>query len=129
MLSPQKITETSTKFFTSLNQGDIESWLGTLASDVRTYEPVGTPANEGHEGVLSWLQNMSDPFESMSLEVGDIYAVGNSAAIIWRGQAKLKSGGEFSFKGIDVHEYNDDGKIQTVKGYFDPTPMMAALGG
>lgn len=125
MPSSKHMTETSTRFFSTLNVGDIEGWLGTLASDARSYEPVGSPPNEGHEGLLKWLQALSAPFESMKIEVGDVYAAGNSAAITWTAHAKLKNKKDFQMTGVDVHEYNEQGKIQTVKGYFDPAPMMA----
>ena len=128
-MSNQSIQKASTDFFTKLNAGDIDGWLALLAADVMTYEPVGTPPNKGHDGVMQWMQNIMQPFESMQLNVDNIFVTGNSAAVKWSGQGFLKSGVEFSFEGIDVHEYNEAGKIQTVKGYFDPAPMMAALGG
>ncbi|RMF76898.1 MAG: nuclear transport factor 2 family protein [Chloroflexi bacterium] len=127
-MTAEQIKETSLKFFDSLNQGDINAWLATLASDVKTYEPVGTPANEGHDGVMQWLQNMSQPVESMTITVDEIFVAGRSAAIRWSGHAVFKNGNTLDFAGIDVHDYNENGKIQTVKGYFDPTPMMEAMG-
>ena len=124
----KQLEQTSRDFFNSLNNGDIEGWLKTLAKDALSYEPVGTPPNEGHEGLLQWLENMGQPFESFHTDVKEVFVAGNDAAIRWTAVGKLKSGQEINLSGIDVHEYNEDGQIQTVKGYFDPSPIMAGMG-
>lgn len=127
MLSAEAIQKNSTTFFEALNRGDIPTFLTTLAEDVRTYEPVGTPANEGHQGVLRWLEGMAG-FESWVTKVVNVYVSGNSAAIVWRSQGRTVNGVKINLEGVDVHEYNEDGKIATVEGYFDPSPIMAASG-
>ena len=92
-----------------------------------TYEPVGTPPNEGHEGVIAWASAMAG-FESVTMEVREIYVSGNSAAIVWTTTFGLPGDMEIELNGVDVHEYNADGLIQTVYGYFDPTPLMELMG-
>lgn len=126
MLSTEAIQKNSSTFFEALNRGDIPTFLATLAADVRTYEPVGTPANEGHQGVLRWLEGMAG-FESWVTRVDSIYVSGNSAAVVWRSQGRTANGADVKLEGVDIHEYNEDGKIGIVKGYFDPSPIMAAV--
>lgn len=127
MLSVQRIKENSSEFFEALNRGDIPGFLATLAEDVCTYEPVGTPANEGHQGVLAWLEGMAG-FESWVTKVERIHVIGNNAAVVWRSQGRTKSGAKVNLEGVDIHEYNEKGQISVVKGYFDPTPIMVAAG-
>ena len=126
-MSINQIQETSQEFFAALNRGDVQGWLNTLAEDATSHEPVGTPPNQGHEGLLQWLQQSGEAFETWQTTVQDIFVAGNSAAIRWSSHGVLRNGEEVNIEGIDVHEYNADGKIQTVKGYFDPTPIMAAI--
>jgi len=50
---------------------------------------------------------------------------GVSQLVIGRGTGK--NGRQVIFEGIDVFEINQDGKIQTMWGCWDPAAMMAQL--
>ncbi len=126
MLDRAVIAGTSQLFFDSLNAGDIETWLTTLAEDAVSFEPVGTPPNVGHEGLLAWVGSQAG-FESVTTKVNEIIVAGNSAAILWTSTFVLPGGAEIVLDGVDVHEYNDAGLIQIVEGYFDPSPIFAAI--
>ena len=52
---------------------------------------------------------------------------GNGAAVKWTGHGTSTSGREVNFEGIDIFEVNDDGKIQTVRAYWNPAEMIAQL--
>jgi steroid delta-isomerase len=45
----------------------------------------------------------------------------------WTGRGTGKNGRTVTFEGIDILEVNAAGKIQTIKGYWDPAAMMAEL--
>lgn len=126
MTDAKHIEKTSLTFFDALNKGDMDTFLGTLADNVKTYEPVGTPANEGHQGVMNWLGSMQG-FESWKTIVDNIYVAGSSAAVAWHSEGRTMDGKDVALQGIDIHEYDDAGQIVSVKGYFDPTPIMAAF--
>lgn len=123
-----KHIEASHKFFNSLNTGNIEAVLSILDPAITTYEPVGTPANEGHDGFMKWLQGQGSMFSSWATTVKAIHGAGNSTAIVWTGTGTTLSGTDVTLEGVDIHEFNSDGKIVSIKGYFDPTPLMAAFG-
>ncbi len=111
-----------------MNAGDMEALLATLAEDAVSYEPVGTTGNKGHVALKETYEAMGSAFNSMSIQVDSLFVTGKSVAIKWLGQGILKNDQDFAFEGIDVHEFNDAGKIQIIKGYFDPAPLMLALG-
>ena len=123
-LDPAAIEATSRAFFSSLLAGDIDAWLATLASDAVSYEPVGSPPNQGHEGLLAWASSLSG-FESVAIELHDVFVADRSAAIPWTSTFTMPGGAAISVDGIDVHQFNDEGKIQVVKGYFDPRALMS----
>ncbi|MBV7339158.1 nuclear transport factor 2 family protein [Chloroflexi bacterium TSY] len=126
VLDPAVIETTSRAFFSTMLAGDMDGWLATLAADAVSYEPVGSPPNVGHEGLLAWAGSMSG-FDSVNIELHDLFVAGNSAAITWTSTFILPGGEAIAINGVDVHEYNSAGTIQTVKGYFDPMPLMAAM--
>ncbi len=127
MQNLQSNTQNSLNFFKHLNEGNIPQWFTTMAENVQTFEPVGTPPNIGYAGLQKWLESFFQPIESMQMIIGKHYAAGNEVAICWSGVAKLKNGKDLNFEGVDVHIYNEDGLIEMVKGYFDPTELMNAI--
>ena len=58
-----------------------------------------------------------------------IFLSGNRAAVKFTGRGTGKNGRQVIFEGIDVFEINQEGKIQTMWGYWDPAAMMAQLQG
>jgi steroid delta-isomerase len=53
----------------------------------------------------------------------------NEAAVKWTIQGKSKSGKSVSFEGITIFEFNEAGKIQTTRAYWNPALMIAQLRG
>lgn len=119
---------TSQKFFDRLNAGDMEGWLQTMAANVVTHEPVGTPPNVGHDGVMAWAaRNQQMGFKAVIVTVDSIFPAKSETIIRWTTRFTLPDGSEVSIDGVDQHRFDDQGRIVEVRGYFDPTPLMAAM--
>lgn len=126
---PAENVATSTRFFENLNAGDMTAWLGTMAADVVTYEPVGMPANKGHEGVMAWAaNNAAMGFKSVQVDVHSIHPTPAENAIVWTTTFVLPNDEAVEIQGVDIHRFNADGLIEEVRAFFDPTPLMAAMG-
>ncbi|MEM7442609.1 MAG: nuclear transport factor 2 family protein [Pseudomonadota bacterium] len=120
--------ETSRAFFDRLNEGDIQGWLATMATDVVTHEPVGTPPNIGHDGVIAWaMRNQEMGFQSVAVEVHDIHTVPGETAVDWTTHFVLPNGDDVALDGVDIHRFDDDGTIVEVRAYFDPTPLLRLM--
>jgi hypothetical protein len=50
------------------------------------------------------------------------------AAVYWTGTATTESG-ETDCEGIDVIEFNDDGKIRALMSWWDPAGLLLELAG
>ena len=127
---PSPNAATSQAFYTTMSAGDMDGWIGTMAPDVVTHEPVGTPPNEGHAGVMAWMQrNAAMGLTSVHVDVDQMIPAGQEIAILWTARFTLANEAEITMSGIDIHRFNDLGQIVEVRGYFDPSPMMAAMAG
>lgn len=127
-VTPEAIAATSQAFFDTMNAGDMEGWIATLSPDVVSYEPVGTPANVGHEGLMAWAQaNAQMGFQSVVVEVHDIIVAGRHTAVTWTTRFTLPDGQVVALSGIDTHAFDETGLIREIKGYFDASPLMAAM--
>ena len=52
---------------------------------------------------------------------------GNQAATKWVGTGVGVNGADVTFKGIDIFEINDAGKIQRLWSYWDPESLMKEI--
>ncbi len=104
-----------------------EAWIAAFADDAISYDPVGSPPTRGHAGLRQFFQTIAGVFEKVGLQEDHVFVSGNGAAVKWTGRGIGKNGCAVSFEGIDVFEVNEQGKIQKVWGYWDPTAVMAKL--
>lgn len=127
-LTPEAIAAKSQAFFDTMNAGDLEGWVAMLSPDVMSYEPVGTPPNVGHEGLMAWAQaNVQMGFQSVVIEVHDIIVAGKHTAVTWTTRFTLPDDQVVAISGVDTHAFDDAGLIVEIKGYFDPSPLMAVM--
>ena len=112
-------------YFAAIRAMDVNQWLSTFAEDAVTNDPVGSPPLNGHAALRQFFEGIAGAFEKIGLFEDQVFINGNEAAVKWTGRGTGKNGREVTFEGIDVFEVNDEGKIKTVRGYWNPAAMMA----
>lgn len=70
---------------------------------------------------------MLGSFALINLTADQVFPSGNQLTAIFTGRGTGKNSRQVVFEGIDVFEINQDGTIQTMWGYWNPTAMMAQL--
>lgn len=126
-MSADVVARTIKEYFAALRAMDEKAWVNTFAADGVSYDPVGTPAMEGHEKLAEFFQTITAAFSKVGLTENDVFIAGNSAAVKWTGRGTSKAGKDVKFEGIDVFEFNEAGKIQTLRAYWNPAEMVAQL--
>ena len=114
-------------YFAAIRAMDINAWLSTFAENAVSHDPVGAPPMSGHAALRQFFEGIAGAFEKVGLFEDQVFINGNEAAVKWIGRGTGKNGREVAFEGIDIFEVNDEGKIQTVRGYWNPAAMMAEL--
>jgi steroid delta-isomerase len=115
------------EYFGALETLDIERYVNSFAPDGVSHDPVGTPPLVGHHALRAFLTAVKGGFQSGGLKINNVFICGNSAAVKWTGNGMGVNGKAVSFEGVDVVECNDEGKLTTVRAYWDPGPVMAIL--
>lgn len=128
-MSSAAISKVVADYFRATRDMDSEAWLSTFAADAVSHDPVGGQPLEGHDSLRQFFAGIAGAFETVGLTEDSVFIAGNEAAVKWTGRGVGKNGREVSFEGIDVFEFNADGKIQTVWSYWNPAAMMAELQG
>jgi steroid delta-isomerase len=126
-ISPEKISRAVRAYFLAIRAMDAEAFANTFAEDGTTFDPVGTPAIAGRDAIREFLTSICRNFKSVGLMEESIFVAGNGAAVKWMGRGTSATGKEVKFEGIDVFEVNADGKIRTVRAYWNPAEMIGQL--
>lgn len=116
------------EYFDAICNLNCEAWIATFAVDAVSHEP-GNPPLEGHDALRAFFNGVAGGFETIEMRPQQIFVVGNEAGVKWAASGVGKTGRQAKFEGIDIFTLNGDGKIQTVKAYWDPAAMMAQLMG
>ncbi len=127
MPAPAVIRKVVASYFAAIRAMDPQAWLATFAEDAISFDPVGAVPIEGHKGLQQFYEQIRMAFETLSITEDEIFVAGNQAATKFVGKGIGLNGQEVTFKGIDVFEINDDGKIQRLWGYWDPEKLMTEL--
>ena len=126
-MSPEVISQTVRSYFAATRSMDEQAWVNTFAVDAVSYDPVGGPRIEGHQGLAAFFQSIVGAFKEVGLHEEQIFIAGNGAAVKWTGRGVSRQGNKVHFEGIDVFEVNEQGKIQNLHAYWNPAEMMAQL--
>ena len=126
-IPPDKISRAVRAYFLALRAMDADGFANTFAEDGTTFDPVGTPGITGRDAIREFLQSICQNFKTVGLTEDSIFVAGNGAAVKWTGHGTSNNGREVRFEGIDMFEVNEDGKIQTVRAYWNPAEMIAQL--
>lgn len=125
-MSPETVTQVVNEYFDAICNLNCEAWLATFAADAVSYEP-GNPPLAGHDMLRAFFNGVAGGFETIEMRPKEIYVVGNEAGVKWAASGLGKTGRTANFEGIDIFTLNDDGKVQTLKAYWNPAAMMAQL--
>lgn len=126
-ISAERISHAVRAYFLATRAMDAEAFANTFAEDGTTFDPVGTPGITGRDAINEFLTSICKNFKSVGLTEESVFVAGNGAAVKWTGRGTSATGKEVKFEGIDVFEINEDGKIQTVRAYWNPAEMIAQL--
>ena len=126
-MSPETVTKVVNEYFDAICNLNCEAWIATFAADAVSHEPGNLLV--GHDALRAFFNGVAAGFETIEMRPDQIFVVGHEAGVKWSASGVGKTGRAVKFEGVDVFTLNDDGKIQTMKGFWDPAAMMAQLMG
>ena len=113
--------------FAGLVAFDVQRVVNNFAPDAVLEDPVGTPPIQGTQAIAAYLGTFPTLFSQMKLYSLDIKVGGQEAAVKWRLRFTTKTGKVFFLEGIGFFKFNQEGKIQTEKEFFDLAYFLAQL--
>lgn len=128
-MTSEKIPAVVEQYFAAIGKMDTESWVSCFAEQGMSYEPGAPVPLQGHAALRQFIRGVLDLFQTIELTADHIFVTGNRTAVKFTGRGRGKTGCDVVIEGIDVFELNENGKIQTMWGYWNPAAMMAQLQG
>lgn len=126
-LTSQQIEAVIEDAFAGLVTFDVQRVVNHFAADAVLEDPVGTPPMQGTQAIAAYLASFPTLFNQMKLYSLDIKTGGQEAAVKWRLRFTTKTGHVFFLEGIGFFTFNEEGKIQTEKEFFDLAYFLAQL--
>src|SRR5947208_15061057 len=126
-ISADRISRAVRGYFLAIRAMDADAFANAFAEDGTTFDPVGTPGITGRDAIREFLESICKNFKTVGLTEDSVFVAGNGAAVKWTGHGTSSSGKEVKFEGVDVFEMNEEGKIQTLRAYWNPAEMIAQL--
>jgi steroid delta-isomerase len=118
-LTPEQTEAVIEDAFAGLVSFDVPRVINNFAADAVLEDPVGTPAMQGSQAIAAYLAAFPTLFNQLKLYSLDIKVRGHEAAVTWRIRFTTKSGHVFFLEGIGFFEFNQEGKIQREREFFN----------
>ena len=107
--------------------GDREAWLATFAASATQEDPVGDGVRRGRDEIGEFWDRAMAAYESLEIVPRDIFISGQEAAMEWTIHAVTVEGA-ITFNGVDVFTFDEDGRILTVRAYWERTRVQEQRG-
>lgn len=114
----QKIISVVNTYLESFGKKDLDAIMNLYAENCWIEDPVGTDRKIGHQALREFYQLGIDMGAKGTLE-SEIRVAGNEAAFAFR--MEIDTGdGIMTIRPIDIMEFNDEGKIVSMRAFFGP---------
>ena len=120
------IRDTIDRYTSCFTAADKDGFLACFAADAWIEDPVGTARREGTASIAEfWDQNqaMADSVELR--RTGPVRVAAGEAAFPMQARPTI-GGTTFCIHIIDVMTFDDDGRIATMRAFWDPAAMAPA---
>ena len=126
-LTSQQIEAIVEEVYNGFATFEVQQVVSHFAADAVVEDPVGTPPMVGTQAIINHLQNFPVLFDQVKLYSLDVRVGGQEAAVKWRYRFKTKTGHTFFLEGFGFSKFNQEGKIQTLKEFFDLAYFLEEL--
>ena len=124
----------SQRSYSAVAKGDLQEWLTVYAEDAVLEDPVGPSmfdpegkGHHGHEGISAFWKLAIEPIETFEFTITDSFANGNTCANVGRIRTSFADGSHTTTDLVMVYVVNDDGRVASMKAYWEPDRTMASF--
>jgi ketosteroid isomerase-like protein len=126
----------SQRSYSAVANGDLAEWLTVYAEDCVLEDPVGPSmfdpegtGHHGHAGISAFWEKAIAPIHRFEFQITDSFANpgSNTCANIGRIRTSFPDGSFTTTDLIMVYVVDDDGRVASMKAYWEPERTMASF--
>jgi steroid delta-isomerase len=119
MLDKDRVRATIEAYVAGWKNADREAWGALFAEDTILVDPVGKPPHVGKAAALAFFDGVQKMPLTFTPKVHRIAVCGNEALLLFRMEAVGADGNGMYVEVADIFTLNDEGKITSLKAYWD----------
>lgn len=100
-------------------QQDVDTIAQLYAEGADVSNPIVPHQHRGPSGARAFWQEYRSTFREIRSDFHNVLDDGKAAMLEWTSRGRTTEGHEFSYRGVSVLEYDNDG-IRAFRAYFDP---------
>ncbi|MBF6211990.1 nuclear transport factor 2 family protein [Nocardia puris] len=118
----RQIRDVVEQYVKLVGSGPTDAIVELYAPDATVEDPIGTPVRHGHEPIREFYDVIAALDRSTALHADTVRIAGNHAAFMF--DIVTKVGDQtFTLTPIDVMEFDDEGRITTMRAYWSQDDM------
>ena len=113
---------------------DRAGWLALFADDAVVQDPVGKSfldesgeGHRGHEAIGAFFDNNIATVENIEFDLHDSFAAGDEVANVATIHMTLPGGTTTRCEGVFVYRVREDGKLVSLRAFWEVDRMMATM--
>ena len=113
---------------------DKDGWLSLFAEDAVVQDPVGKSfldetgeGHRGHEAIGAFFDANIAPVESIRFDLHDSFAAGDEVANVATIHMTLPGGATSRCEGVFVYRVREDGKLVSLRAFWEVERMLATM--
>jgi steroid delta-isomerase len=126
-LTPDQIEAAVEEYFASVSAFDVPRYVNNFAPDGVLEDPVGTPPLQGTAAISAFITGIIAPFSEIKSKIQEITVCGHEAAVNWKLHLTTTNGKKITIDGMGIFNFNQDGKLQSVREFWDLAAFLAQL--
>jgi steroid delta-isomerase-like uncharacterized protein len=123
------LRQTALAYFQAIGRADADSFAALFSADAHFEDPVAGPAPAliGEEGVRRFHKGLRRAWQSLRMDVDDVFVRGSRAAVRWHATGLSTTGKDIDFEGINIVTFDEAGRISRLEGYWDFEGVIAQM--
>ncbi|NKY49219.1 nuclear transport factor 2 family protein [Nocardia vermiculata] len=121
-MAAQQVRETAERYVQLVSTGPTAEILALYATDAVVEDPIGSDPRHGHEAIAE-LYNALESMERKT-ELHAIRVAGNHAALSFTLVGEV-GGHRMTLSAIDAMEFDEQGKITSMRAYWGPEDLLS----
>ncbi len=128
-MTPEQIEAAIEEYFASISSRDPQRFVNNFAPDAVFEDPVGTPPIQGAQAIAAYFAAITSPFSNIKDNVQEVIVCGQEAIVNWKLRLKTATGKTIIIDGMGVFKFNQAGKLQSVREFWDLAAFLEQMEG